>query len=316
MKRFKNILAIYDLAIGSDETLQRAITLARQNEAHLTVLHIVEPKQETMDLLFERRKLMNRLFDNMPVDKNQFNVLVKYGERVHEILDCVSNNSIDLIVAPTERNSGFETLVGTDTTSELMRATDTPIWVVRPGGNQFYCKVVAAVNAGKDHALECQANKRILQMASSLAKRENAVLDVLYVWNFGVSDEQRLTSEMHEDARLELFQLYRYTALEEVVNVTKHVLGEPFNATPVVRQGDVEDCILDYVSETSADLLVTEGSAGSPIMNALLGNRSLRILNQANCSVLVSRPRDYLDEWTHKMKSSDTYSYSNQKVDA
>lgn len=312
MKRFKNILAVYDLAIGADETLQRAITLARQNEAHLTVLHIVDPKQETMDLLFERRKLMNRLFDHMNIDQSRFNILVKYGDRVHEILESVSNHMIDLIVAPTEQGQGFGKLVGADTTAELMRATDCPIWVVRPGGNQIYRRIVAAVNAGKDNALECPANRRILEMASSLAEREQADLDVLYIWDYAKSDLQRLSSEVHDDTKLELFEKYRYQALEKAVHVTKHVLGEPFKAKPTVRQGDVEDCILDYVRDTCADLLVTEGSAGSPIMNAILGNRSLRILNQANCSVLVSRPSDYLDEWRHKMKSSDTYSMSKQ----
>ena len=116
MKRFKNILVIYDLAVGADETLQRAMTLARQNSAYLTVLHTVDPKQETMELLFERRKLMNRLFDHLSLDPAKFNVLVKFGDRINEILDCVSAKNIDLIVAPTEQGKGFDKLIGTDTT--------------------------------------------------------------------------------------------------------------------------------------------------------------------------------------------------------
>lgn len=309
MKRFQNILVIYDLCVGSDETLQRGLTLARQNDARLTVLHIVDPKLESMEILFERRKLMNRLFDQSSPDKAEFDVLVKFGDKINEILECVSMRSIDLIVAPTEQGRGFEKLIGTDLTAELMRATDCPIWVVRPGGSAFYRRIVAAVNAGKEDALTCPANRRILEMASSLAKREGAELDILYVWDYDGTDSLRLSSEVHDETRHEIYQTYRYQALEKVVDLTRYVLGEPFEGQPVVDQGDVEDGILGYVQKQNADLLVTEGSPGSPLMNAILGNRSLRILNQANCSVLLSRPADELEAWSYKRGSFERYSH-------
>ena len=290
MKRFKNILAIYDMGIGAEETLDKAITLAQQNDADLKVLHVLKGKSGFRDMVSERKKLMNRLFDGVDLDDGQFNVIVKSGDQLEETLACVEEEQVDLIVAPTQYGNGWAQLLGTDLTAELMRRTHCPIWVVRPGGDRHYRKIVAAVNAGKENADQCPMNRRILQMASSLAERENADLEVLYAWEFGPQDKERLLSELPDHVRYDISQNAHYEAMEQLHGVTRRILGKNNTARAVVRYGDMEDAILDYVKKSNADLLVTEGSAGNPLINAFLGNRTLRVLNQAQCSVLMSRP--------------------------
>ena len=54
MKRFKNILVVYDLDNGSDETLEKSIDLALRNNARLTLVHVANPKTEVRKTIAER----------------------------------------------------------------------------------------------------------------------------------------------------------------------------------------------------------------------------------------------------------------------
>ncbi|NVK19991.1 MAG: universal stress protein [Methylocystaceae bacterium] len=291
MKRFKNILAIYDLGIGAEETLDKAIDLARQNEADLKVLHVLDVRADYHDLIQERKKLMNRLLDGINLEKTRFDVIVRSGDLLSEAVSCVENEQIDLIVAPTQYGNGWAQLLGTDLTAELMRHTLCPIWVVRPGGEKYYRKIVAAVNAGKKNASQCPINKRILEMAASLAEREGADLDVLYAWEFSKEDKERLLSELPDHVRYDISQNAHFKAQDALIAVKHAILGSDHKSRAVVRYGDMEDAVLDYLKQSGADLLVSEGLPGNPLVNAFMGNRTLRLLNQSNCSVLISRPK-------------------------
>lgn len=290
MKRFKNILVLYNLAVGAEETLQRAISLAERNDAKLTVLHVINPTKASLDVMQERRRLMSRVCAGIALPQDRVDMIVRRGDLVDEILDCVSNFGIDLIVLPTEQGQGLAKLVGVDTAAEVMRCCDCPIWVVRNDGEGHYRTIVAAVNAGKEDAFECSANRRILEMSASLAQREGADLHVLYVWDYDQETYKRLQSELPDSIRNGLEKEGRFKALQQVIDLSTHVLGSPLRLTPVVKQGDVEDEILKYVEDKQANLLVTEGTNASPLINAIVGNRNLRLLNRAECSVMVSRP--------------------------
>jgi len=55
MQRFKNILVVYNNAIGDDATLSRATALAVRNQARLTVAEVFE--EPGADEVVEQRQL-------------------------------------------------------------------------------------------------------------------------------------------------------------------------------------------------------------------------------------------------------------------
>ena len=290
MKRFTNILVLYDFEMGADEALQRGANLALKNDASLTILNVIEDEYQSRDMLAERRKLMERLCKGFHLSEDQLRVVVKQGNKANEALTYIERFDIDLVVTPTEHAKGFDKLIGKDTTAELLRGTDCPIWVVRPGSAQYYRTIVVAVNAGKENALTCQINRRLLELGASLAEMEMAELKVLYVWNYAQEEKERLSSELPDEVRQDIYEKNHFSALSDLVKLVTHVLGEPMTAKPVARLGNVEDSIFEYLEETSADILVSEGTPTSPLMDAIMFNRGLHILNNAKCCVLVSRP--------------------------
>jgi len=290
MKRFNNILVLYDFEMGADETLQRGVNLAIKNDANLIILNVIEDVSHSLDMLSERRKLMERICNGFPIEEEKFRIIIKQGDKAEEALSYINRFDIDLVITPTESGRGFEKLIGKDTTAELLKGSNCPIWVVRPGSAPYYRTVLVAVNAGKENALDCKINNRLLNLGKSLADMEMAELKVLYVWDYDPQTKNQLSSEIPDDVRVGIYEGGRYQALAEVVKLITHVLGEPMSAKPVVRQGNVEDEIAAYIDEVSADILVSEGTPTSPLMDAVMGNRGLYILNNTKCCVLVSRP--------------------------
>ena len=290
MKRFKNVLTVYDLTPGGDVTLERGIALARRNGARLTLLHVVEPGAGAERFVAERRRVLSRVASGIDLAIDRMDTVVRQGGRAAEILRCAGERMADLIVVSDEGGDGLSRLLGTDTVADLMRHAACPVWVVRPNERRHYGQIVAAVDAGRPDAQSCPSVRRTLELAASLAEREGAALDVLYAWDFQGRERETLQSELPPGGHDAMVRAARFRHLERVAEVTRAVLGDPVPGVPVVGRGTPEAVITRHVQVRRADLLVMGGSAGAPLFDAFTGRSALRLLHGIGCSVLISRP--------------------------
>ncbi len=290
MKRFKTILVHYDLTAGGDATLERAVALARRNLADLCLLHVVSGHGETLGLVDERHRMLARVAASIALPPDQVQTVVRHGDKADEILACAERWGADLIVVPDDPGDGFAQLLGTDMAAELMRRAGCPVWIVRQTEDRPYRTIVAAVDAGKADAARCPATRRVLELASSMARLEGAALHILYAWEYAGRERETMASELPAVVRAEKSNHDRLRHLHVVSQLVRDVLGEPIPGTPVAVRGSPVSVIPDYLNAMQADMLVMEGRAGRPLMNAFTGNGSLSVLRQAGCSVLLSRP--------------------------
>ncbi len=290
MKRFKNILAVYGFASGFDETLQRAIVLARQNEAHLTVVNAIDPIADERKILAERECILTRIVASIALPEAQKSHLVRHGQTANQILKVARTIQADLIVTPDISSGFYSQFLGFDTSMELLRRADCPVWIVRPGNEKNYRLITAAVNAGKNGALDCPANRRILEIGSSLAALENADFHVVYAWDYAGTERDMMASELPHGKHQELSELARLRNLDHIVGLVRHVLGDSLEFTPVPVRGNPHTAIIDYVEEQNTDLLVADGKIEGPIKTALIGNTVTHLLQQSSCSILLTRP--------------------------
>lgn len=289
MKRFKNILAIYALNTEAEETIRRGVDLAKRNNAILNILHVVKERENTPDILRQRRKQIEHLCDGFETDDDWLQIHVRSGNKLDEILSCVSDHGIDLIVIPSEHNHEIAELFDADLLSKLLRETFCPVWVVRPGEALHYRRVLAAVNAGKENALSCPVNKHVLDIASSLAKTENAHLYAAYVWEHNTHDKESLASELPDEVRLEINETAQKHATRQLDDLLTHMLDDPSAAEAIIMHGNVDDALCACIKDIRADIIVVEGTPDILLLDALFGNRSLDILHHAKCSVFFSR---------------------------
>ncbi|MEG3617036.1 universal stress protein [Magnetovibrio sp. PR-2] len=289
MKRFKKIIVVYDILPGGDETLERAIELAKRNDAHLTLLNVVDPSRgwEHID---QHKRMIERVAVGIPLPTYRKDHVVLLGTPVIEILGEASARQADLIMTSDGYAGEYEQMFGLDLTTDLMRRADCPVWVVHAKTKQNYHRVVAAVNAGKEDALTDPANRRILEMASSLAELEQAELHVVYAWDFEGQDKNRMDNGLSPSEYADRMKLAHLEHLGQLVDLGRTVLGDPLTFIPVVQHGDAVSVVHDYIETQKADILVTDGKVSNPVMSAIISTKATKFLAQAACSVLFARP--------------------------
>ena len=290
MKRFANIMVIYDLDPGCDETLQRAVDLAARNSANLTLLNVCGALIDERNVLAERKRILGRVVAGIDLPASRKSCVVRHGPAVPQILGEARSRQIDLIIAADAPVGFYAQVLGLDMVGELLRQADCPVWVVRSNTRESYGRIVAAVNAGKADALACPANRRILEMASSLARFEGSQLHVVYAWDFEGNERDMMASELPSGKYEAHLQTVRLVHLEKLVALITHVLGSTLDCLPVPVRGEPARAIIDYVGQHDADLLIADGPIDGPVMALMANGTATHLHRRSACSVLFARP--------------------------
>jgi len=291
MRRFKNILAVYELVPGGDETLEKAVDLAQRNSAHLTVVHASNLFAEEHEKKEERERLLSRIMSGVQLAKGQKSLKVEHGPAVESILKVADEIAADLIITPDQKKGFYAQVMGADTSVELLRRSRCPTWIMRPRVTDGQrCNIVAAVNAGKPNALDCAGNQRILEIAASLAIIENAQLHLVYAWDYEGNEREMMLSELPPGKYEELTEEARRRHRACIIDLVGHVLDDFIDYMPIPERGDPRSVVVDYVNNQNADLLIIDGRIEGALKSALMTNTATHLLRQTDCSVLCTSP--------------------------
>lgn len=135
MATYKRILAAIDLAPDEPRVLEQAIELSRQNDAVLSLVHVVENVTSIYisETSFpEIPELENRLTDTaaqkLEQAKQDYQIpdaeyYVRAGSAKHEIVDLAKEINADLIVIGSHGRHGLRLLLGSTANGILHLAT-------------------------------------------------------------------------------------------------------------------------------------------------------------------------------------------------
>jgi len=144
MARYKNILVATDFSPEMDKVLDQAVEIARQDNAALTVLHVVEhintvyadeysfPEiPDTEKLLMERAETeMQKIQENLQIPESE--CIVRSGWPKHEIIDLAKQKGVDLIVVGSHGRHGLQLLLGS-TANGVLHLASCDVLAVRMG---------------------------------------------------------------------------------------------------------------------------------------------------------------------------------------
>ncbi len=122
MKRFTNILVVFDDAIGAEDALEQAVSLARENTARLTVTVVLRDGEASPQLVAETEKRLRRLslgVQNAGVSDVQ--TLVLTGIPFLEVIRQVIRAEHDLVLACAESGSTIKQIFFGSTATHLVR---------------------------------------------------------------------------------------------------------------------------------------------------------------------------------------------------
>jgi nucleotide-binding universal stress UspA family protein len=277
----KRILLATDLSSRADRALTRAVRLARQHQAELRVLSVVEGDRPANLVDAERaeaERVVSGRLQTAGDAKPSSSISVVAGKPFVEILREAASWPADLVVIGMHQADVLQDMFRGTTAERIIREGHIPTLVVRKDAAEDYRRIVVGIDFSV-HAL------RAAQCAFRLAPEAEFHLVHSFLSPFphflygGVRAEAR---EVHTQAM--------DRAVNEELTAFVARFGDqvpPLNR--LVVNGMAQEVLLASASQLDADLLVagTHGRAG--IAHAALGSVAEDLLLQAPCDVLVAK---------------------------
>lgn len=319
MKRFKRILFVVDPKRTCKLAFERAIVLAENNQASLTIVDTV-PRLATgisipgggaasddlqATLLASHAKRLEALIEPYS-QRIDMQVKVLVGTPFLEVIREVLRNRHELVIKPPEDPGWLDRLFGSDDMN-LLRKCPCPVWLLKCKGPRAFRRILAAVDVddsyppeerGVRHAMNCL----ILEMSGTLALSEFAELHIAHVWDSIGEMVYRgaLLSPPQEQlaAYLTLVKQRAAENLRTLMRELTNTLGEDaldyLKPKIHLEKGWARKKIPAMASRLGIDLVVmgTVGRTGVP--GLVMGNTAEAILQQVDCSVLALKPPGFV----------------------
>jgi nucleotide-binding universal stress UspA family protein len=305
MKRFKNILFVADRHDGLTTALDRAVAVSQTKGARLTVMDVTPDsglagyveRTYAVDLnaqLREQRlQALEALLQTYTDAGLPLYTTVVTGTRFIEVVRAVQRNGHDLVMKVAERDSGLTPALFSSTDMHLLRKCPCPVWIDRSTGAPSYQRLLAAVDPFDDESGDLQ--RLILDLATSLAERDNAALEVVHAWE--LPGESMLASGRGRIARNELDRLLKDTetrhrrALDDLL--LPYGLSTGSDNVRLLK-GRPAQTISSCAAERAADLIVmgTLGRVGIP--GLFIGNTAEDVLRETQTAVLAVKPSGFV----------------------
>jgi nucleotide-binding universal stress UspA family protein len=308
MKRFKNILLTAGGEGWEKSSLQKAVTLAGNNHARLTVVDVLEELPRDLRILVtaihlgdlqklavsERRKHLERLIAPFKRKGVRVTAGVLVGKPFLEIIRHVLRNKHDLVIKAAQEDAGLKTVVFGSTDMHLMRKCPCPVWIIRPGNRVKTGGIMAAVDPDPIDRKKNALNSKIMELAASLARMEEREFHAVHVWK--LYTERMLVARgglSHEEVEklARTVRAERQGWLGKLVDT--HAPGTPPGRVHLLK-GEAEVLIPQAAKREQIDLIVMGTVSRTGMSGLLIGNTAEKILNRVDCSVLTVKPDGFV----------------------
>ncbi|MGI9233511.1 MAG: universal stress protein [Woeseiaceae bacterium] len=312
MKRFSNILLVIDEGADYSAVLKRGATLARKNQARLTVCAIVDavpsevrmgvititPREVLDAAITKKREWLEDTVNSVATDGVSIDTRVLIGKPFIEILRQVLREDHDLIVKCADADSVLREILFSSTDKHLMRKCPCPVWIIKPTERRKYFRILAAVDQDPEEPAKDSLNRQILEMSTSMALAEYSETHIVHAWEvFGealLRSHKWDFSEAEFEAMLEEEAAGRRRWLENLVK-NYGASADPDNADVLnvhlhVVKGPAQYVVSELTRELAVDLVVMGTVARTGIDGFFMGNTAESILTQLDCSVLTIKP--------------------------
>jgi nucleotide-binding universal stress UspA family protein len=309
MQRFKNILLLHDRRPGHHLTMKRGVDLARRNQAKLTVIDVIEEDLWVPGEIYgseqfrEPKQLVSKELQKEldiviePLRQQGLDVRAKllFGKPFLEIIREVLRENHDLVMKTAQGEGGLKGMLFGSTAIHLIRKCPCPVWVVKKGENEHYDRIIAAVDPDPSNEQRNQLNRKIMDLATSLAKLEQSELLIVHAWLlYGETILRGGAGRMDQD------EIDRLVREAEVAHRTKlnSLLQEydlhGLNYRVHLIKGEAGRVIPELAEKQQADLIVMGTLSRSGVAGFLIGNSAEKILDKVDCSVLTVKPDGFV----------------------
>ncbi len=322
MQRLKNILCVMERGAASQAALERAVTLAENNQAGLTVVDVIPrvtagigmpdggpvPRDLQAAMVREHEtRLVSFVEPYLQRLDIQHKVLL--GTSFLEVIREVLRYGHDLVIKCPESPDWLDRFLAGDD-MHLLRKCPCPVWLIKPHASRPYKRILAAVDVDDGYpppelATRHALNVQILEMAASLAIAEFAELHLVHAWESmsemisGFAFSSDISSEKFA-ANVEQERRQQQQLLDELVREISAKSDGARDALDYLKprthllKGSARKEIPTLAKHLQVDCIVMGTVARTGIRGFIMGNTAETILEQIDCSVLAIKPDGFV----------------------
>ncbi len=317
MKRFKNILYVNEPSAPQESTIARAVSLAENNQADLTIVDVIPTQLVTAGIGLplggrisselraivesDRRQVLASMVQSCK-EHLQIRLEVLVGKTYLEAIRAVLKNGYDLLIKPAENPTWTNRLFGSDDL-HLLRKCPCPVWLMNATEKSNYNSILAAVDFDLLHSFpaEHELNREILELAASLALSDAASLHIVHAWEAlaegklvsrGGMSMEGVTNYVGREQASHRNQLYKLA--EELRGWIGKDAYDSLLPNFHLPKGPAKKEVAPLAAELRADLVVMGTVARTGIPGVIIGNTAEAILDQLSCSVLTIKPPGFI----------------------
>lgn len=311
MNRFKNILVF----VGTKDpasAIHRAFQIAHENDANVTLIDVLKPIPKAMSMLTklakpadmdrllrgDRQTQMEGMLQEMGEGDAKVEVCVRTGDPAQEITRRVLEQGHDLVLKTADGG------IFGSTARSLMRLCPCPVWVLKPQVHGEFNQVVAAVDLDPYDDSHLQLNSRILELAYSVAQRDNATLHVVNAWEMWIEKAMHPHAAPSEiDSLVQAHEAAVQKTLDELLQAP---VAHADDVVVHLERGGAADVIWKVAQEVEADLIVMGTQCRTGVPGFLIGNTAETVLGEADCSLLTIKPQSFTSPMCEKSLNKDS----------
>lgn len=303
---YRKMLVPLDVSELSAVSFPYARELAARLDLEIILLHVQSPGEQgeiprLQDDIRHRAEIVKRQAEEVrerigikPGGKAiQVRGEVATGSPAEEIIRSATENNVDLILMATHGRSGIKRLVLGSVAEKVLRTSNVPVWLVRPGAPE---EVVNYQWPGKTILVPLDGSElaeAVLPHVEVLAKqRGTEQVEVILLRVYGralpppVSEYTAVVPaeymQMETDRRKQIAGRY----LAEIENQLR---DKGLMVRSVVLEGRPAEQIIDYANAYPGNLIVMSTHARSGLRRAARGSVAADILQKANSPVVLVR---------------------------
>ena len=280
------IMLATDFSERSDRALRRAVILARQHQAGLHILHVVDddrPRRIVDHEVGDARQLLAELASSLQdMDGVACTTAILLDDPFAGIVKAAEKESPDLLViGPHRRQILRDAFVGT-TAERTIRAARCPVLMVNGPPVGPWRKVLMTTD------LSDAAGSALARfVAAGIAG--DATRAILYVFD-APALRLAMSDSMGNEGQRDYLDALSREARQDLAQFTERAGGG--HAERIVRHEEttVAGDILKTAREVGADMIVVSTQGKGAIARMVLGSVALQVLKDAECDILVMPP--------------------------
>jgi universal stress protein E len=311
MQRFRSVLAVLTEDSLAEVAFERAVHLARWNEAALTLVDVVDSNPGELArmltsltgsrgteiaedvLAYHRGRLAE--FGTRARDAGvDVSEAVLQGVPFVEVIRMVLREGHDIVIkGATAAPDGRGVLKGFD--MHILRKCPCPVWMLTGPGDGSFDRILAAVDPapGGDDARE-GLNRLVLDLATGMAERDEAELHVAHAWH--LQEEQALRHGRYTPGRQEEVDRIMARERDGAEKRLRRLLADYPQVPETNRhllKGEPGDMVANYARSGDFDLIVMGTVGRTGLAGFVMGNTAETILRAVTCSVIAVKPEGF-----------------------